>query len=171
MKRTLNKAKAYCIPMPQAHIILRQTPFGPYLLGHMQVMQNRPAGPCIAGQQDPAPRDLQKLCQTLITCQQQKRTTTVGKCKIPSRPTHCQEVLYITTQDNGLPGKITQLGSELRIYIVTPLTSATYKCSRRPLKSPDYTSSLIPGPSIKEKDIPHLFCDHSSTWCHASKES
>ena len=128
IKSALYKANDSQIPVPQAHMKLQQMPIGPNLPGLMEIFHNQLAGPHLSSQWYPVAINLQKICEALMSHQQQqkkaydsrKNTKTLSDLQIG------QDILYMTTQDDWLSGKVTQISLEPKGYIVI---GATYWCN------------------------------------------
>ena len=123
----------------------RPTLVGPNLPRAMEILHNHPERPCIPAQQDPAPIDLQRICKVLIRYQQEKRAHDSRKNAMALPSLHIgQDVSYITSQGDWLPGKITQISLDPICYIVTTPTGTINRHNRRKLKGLHWTTCQMP---------------------------
>ena len=106
---------------------LWQTPIGPNLPGTTEILHNWPVWPCVSSQEKPASVYSQKILEAFISHQQQQKRVYNDREKAKALPdlNEGQSILYIMTQFDWLPRKVTQKGPEPRGYIVSTPTDTT----------------------------------------------
>ena len=143
IKRTLNTAKASNTHVPQALMMLWQTPTSHNLPSPTEVLYNCPARPHIPGQEDQVPIYLQWVCKAIIHHWQQQKKAHDSRKNAKALPDlhTSQDILYIMIKGQWLPSKISQISPEAIRYVVTYPTGATYLCIWWQFKALDFTST------------------------------